>query len=84
MIKTTEATLEAQDTPARTVAGWLEKFNAALESQDAGAAAELFAHESFWRDLVAMSWNIVTVEGPAGVRGLLDARSPTRVRATSA
>ena len=28
---------------------------------------------AIWRDLVAFTWNIKTVEGPAGVQDMLDA-----------
>ena len=33
--------------------------------------ARLFVDDCFWRDLVAFTWNIVTVEGPEGVRQML-------------
>ena len=56
----------------RTVSEWLERFNAALADRDAGAAADLFASTSFWRDLVALTWNLKTVEGPDGVRDMLE------------
>jgi putative flavoprotein involved in K+ transport len=55
-----------------TVARWVERFNRALEDGDAAAAAELFATTSYWRDLVALTWNIVTVEGRDGVRHMLE------------
>ena len=51
---------------------WLADFGEALEQGDVDRAAGLFGEQSFWRDLIAFSWNIVTVEGPAGVRGLLE------------
>jgi putative flavoprotein involved in K+ transport len=51
---------------------WLADFGTALEAGDAERAAGMFGEQSFWRDLVAFSWNIVTVEGPAGVRELLE------------
>jgi putative flavoprotein involved in K+ transport len=51
---------------------WLAEFGEALEQGDADRAAGMFAEQSFWRDLIAFSWNIVTVEGPAGVRELLE------------
>jgi putative flavoprotein involved in K+ transport len=54
------------------VSAWLDQFNAALEAEDAAAAADLFATTSFWRDLVALTWNIKTVEGPDGVRDMLE------------
>jgi putative flavoprotein involved in K+ transport len=60
-------------TPAGAVERWLTQFNSALEAQDAAAAAALFGPESYWRDLVALSWNIVTVEGREGVRHMLNA-----------
>jgi putative flavoprotein involved in K+ transport len=56
----------------RTVSAWLDQFNAGLEAKDAAAAADLFATTSFWRDLVALTWNIKTVEGPEGVRDMLE------------
>jgi len=51
---------------------WLARFGEALAQGDSDAAAELFGEESFWRDLVAFTWNIKTVEGRAGVRDMLE------------
>jgi putative flavoprotein involved in K+ transport len=51
---------------------WLSRFERALAAGDSAAAAALFAPESFWRDLVAFTWNLKTVEGRAGVEDLLD------------
>ena len=65
---------------------WLAAFQDALTARDVDAAAALFAPESYWRDLVAFTWNIKTVEGPAGVadmlRSQLDAIDPTGFRTT--
>ena len=63
----TTAATEAQ---ARTDA-WLGRFEAALTARDVEAAAGLFATESYWRDLVSFTWNLKTVENPAGVADLL-------------
>jgi putative flavoprotein involved in K+ transport len=52
---------------------WLSAFQEALTARDADAAAALFAEESYWRDIIAFTWNIITVEGRAGVAGLLRA-----------
>ena len=52
---------------------WLGDFEEALASGDAAAASELFLQDSYWRDLIAFTWNIKTVEGPAGVRDMLEA-----------
>ncbi|SDL16801.1 putative flavoprotein involved in K+ transport [Nocardioides sp. YR527] len=59
-----------QNGPAQT---WLADFEAALKARDIPRAAGLFATKSFWRDLVAFSWNITTVEDPTGVADLLSA-----------
>jgi putative flavoprotein involved in K+ transport len=69
---TDTTTAPEQRTAAQAVDAWLDDFNAALEAQDAAAAAELFETTSFWRDLVALTWNITTAEGPDGVRDMLE------------
>jgi putative flavoprotein involved in K+ transport len=58
--------------PAAQVRQWLSSFEEALARGDTAAAAELFLETSYWRDLVAFTWNIKTVEGPEGVKDLLD------------
>jgi len=52
---------------------WLSAFQRALTARDADAAAALFADESYWRDIISFTWNIITVEGGAGVADLLRA-----------
>ncbi|HEX3833745.1 MAG TPA: NAD(P)/FAD-dependent oxidoreductase [Solirubrobacteraceae bacterium] len=64
-------TAPEQRTAAETLGAWLDDFNAALRDRDASAAAGLFAATSFWRDLIALTWNITTVEGRDGVREML-------------
>jgi putative flavoprotein involved in K+ transport len=61
---------------AAEVDDWLSRFDEALTEGDSSAAAELFAGDSFWRDLVAFTWNIKTVEGPDGVEDMLDHALP--------
>jgi putative flavoprotein involved in K+ transport len=57
---------------ATTTERWLTSFDEALSAGDTAAASALFGEQSFWRDLVSFTWNIKTVEGPAGVKDLLD------------
>jgi len=59
--------------PADRTDAWLAAFEDALTARDVDRAAGMFAATSFWRDLVAFTWNITTVEGPDGVRDLLGA-----------
>ncbi len=71
-------TLDRPVTPAATrVNEWLADFERALTARDPAAAAALFATTSFWRDLVAFTWNITTVEGRDGVTGLLESTLDT-------
>src|SRR3954452_17801178 len=60
-------------TAAETVERWLAAFNGALEEGDTAAVSELFLETSFWRDLVALTWNLTTVENPDGIKAMLDA-----------
>ena len=64
--------LQTATTAEQTVQRWLDRFNGALESGEASAVADLFAPTSFWRDLVALTWNIVTVEGRDGITDMLE------------
>jgi putative flavoprotein involved in K+ transport len=64
-------TTTVRPSAATEVEQWLERFDNALQAGDAAAAAELFATESYWRDLVAFTWNIRTVEGREGVTNML-------------
>ena len=59
--------------PQARADAWLSGFEDALRSRDVERAAGMFAATSFWRDLIAFSWNITTVEDPAGVADLLTA-----------
>jgi putative flavoprotein involved in K+ transport len=63
---------DAAGTPQARADAWLGRFEAALAARDVPAAAALFATDSYWRDLVAFTWNITTVEGRAGVTDLLE------------
>ena len=55
----------------KRVAAWLADFETALSARDVDRAAGLFATTCFWRDLVAFSWNLTTVEDREGVTDLL-------------
>jgi putative flavoprotein involved in K+ transport len=60
--------------PQVRVDAWLADFESALAARDVQRAAGMFAVDSYWRDLVAFTWNIKTVEGRDGVADLLNAR----------
>jgi putative flavoprotein involved in K+ transport len=74
MTQTLEPT--AATTPQQRVDAWLADFEAAMAVRDIDRVAQKFAVDSFWRDLVAFTWNIKTVEGRDGVADMLTARLP--------
>jgi putative flavoprotein involved in K+ transport len=59
-----------------TVKRWLAKLARAAARKDAKAAASLFGKECYWRDLVALTWNIRTAEGRGGIEAMLAATLP--------
>ncbi len=54
------------------VAGWLGRFEQALSAHDVAAAAHCFGTTCFWRDLVAFTWNITTLEGQDAIRAMVN------------
>ena len=63
--------------PTRAVVDWLEKFDTAIARGDAAATASLFGPGSYWRDLVAFTWNLKTMEGHDAIAAMLEATLPT-------
>ncbi|UXA18017.1 NAD(P)/FAD-dependent oxidoreductase [Mycobacterium sp. SMC-4] len=60
--------------PQQRVDAWLADFEAALAVRDVDRAVAMFATDSFWRDLVAFTWNIKTVEGRGQIAHMLSDR----------
>jgi putative flavoprotein involved in K+ transport len=53
---------------------WLDSFAGALSKADPAAVVVLFdPDECFWRDLIAFTWNVTTLEGGPAIRAMLDA-----------
>ena len=55
------------------VSSWLTKFSEVLEKTDTQALKSLFAEDCYWRDLVAFTWNIKTMEGRKAIADMADA-----------
>lgn len=53
---------------------WLTAFAAACERGDPAEVSRCFASGAYWRDLVAFTWNIVTLEGERAISEMLLAR----------
>jgi len=52
-----------------TVTDWLGRFEAALATGDPAVLATLFLDDAHWRDVLALTWRIVTVSGGDTIAG---------------
>jgi len=60
---------------ATSVENWLAQFEAALRKPDGDLPSTLFHADSYWRDALAFTWHIVTVNGADAIGRELKARS---------
>jgi cation diffusion facilitator CzcD-associated flavoprotein CzcO len=58
---------------------WLAQFEDALAKADHGLLQALFHSDSYWRDVLALSWNIQTLNGAKAILNELKARAPRAV-----
>lgn len=70
----TTATPAATSTPAARAQAVLDQLNQALAARDFQTASQLFAEHCYWRDLVLLTWNLKTCEGPAQIADMLAAQ----------
>ncbi|MBD3782223.1 MAG: NAD(P)/FAD-dependent oxidoreductase [Micrococcales bacterium] len=61
----------ARDTAGSIFEDWLGAFRDATEAGDADAVTRLLAADCWWRDLLALTWDLGTYRGPDAVRGML-------------
>jgi len=54
-------------------AQWLAQFDAALREPDGAALAALFRPDSYWRDVLALSWRLQTLNGAEAILQALPA-----------
>jgi putative flavoprotein involved in K+ transport len=55
-----------------SVDDWVAAFQQALLDGDVGAVGDLFADDCYWRDLVAFTWNIATMQGRDEIAAMLN------------
>jgi putative flavoprotein involved in K+ transport len=53
---------------------WLSAFAAALKRSDIEGATAMFTESCYWRDCIAFTWNIVTLESRSAIADMLKAR----------
>src|SRR6476660_3140025 len=63
--------LDKTDDIAVAADNWLAQFEDALAKPDEGLLETLFLPESYWRDVLALSWNIQTLNGADAILGEL-------------
>ena len=59
--------LVSTETIATTVDNWLAQFERALAMPDGDLLKKLFHPDSHWRDLLAFTWHIKTVDGASAI-----------------
>ena len=70
-------TSSAKDNPLNAqVTQWLERLNDALSGASPGKAANLFDQSGYWRDILALTWNVKTLEGRDSIARMLDSCQP--------
>ena len=69
-----QSTVSAVSTESTAlIARWLARFNTAMDAGSSPDLAALFAADSHWRDLLALTWGIETISGAALVGSRLAA-----------
>ena len=67
---------DAERDPTAALQEWLDGFGAAVEAGRHAEAAGMFGPDTYWRDMVSFTWNIVTMEGAEEIVDMLDACAP--------
>jgi cation diffusion facilitator CzcD-associated flavoprotein CzcO len=71
--------LDKTDDIAVAADSWLVQFEEALAKSGDGGLKTLFHPDSHWRDVLALSWNIQTVNGADAILGELKRYAPSAV-----
>src|ERR1700729_2789716 len=53
--------LDKTDDISAVAANWLAEFETAIAKPEASALERLFHPDSYWRDVLALSWNLQTI-----------------------
>ena len=61
--------------PEQVISEWLSSFNAGAGANDASQLSGLFLKESYWRDLLCLTWDFHTMQGPEKICSLLQSQT---------
>ena len=53
---------------------WFSRFAPLVQSRDTAGIVDLLIDDSFWRDVLAITWDFRTFRGPASIKEFLDHR----------
>src|ERR1700686_4990205 len=67
--------LDRTDDISIAAENWLARFETALAKPGDGLLKTLFHSESYWRDVLALSWNLQTINGADAIISELQARA---------
>src|SRR6202171_5173068 len=67
--------LDRTDDISITAENWLGQFESALAKPDESLLKTLFHPDSYWRDALALSWNLQTINGAGAILRELKARA---------
>jgi cation diffusion facilitator CzcD-associated flavoprotein CzcO len=67
--------LDRTDNISVAAEDWLAQFESALAKPDDGLLKTLFHPDSYWRDVLALSWNLQTINGADAILGELKAHA---------
>src|SRR5260370_17316227 len=67
--------LDKTDDISITAENWLAQFESALATSDDHLLKSLFHPESYWRDVLALSWNLQPINGADAILRELKARA---------
>ncbi|MGY4099384.1 flavin-containing monooxygenase [Nocardia sp. R16R-3T] len=69
---TTQDDIDSSFDATAEASRWLQQLECCLRNDSAANIADLFADDSWWRDLLALTWDIRTYRGIAGITRLID------------
>ena len=56
----------------KVINDWLEKFEKSIKEKNIDAILDLFDKETYWRDLISFTWNIITLESKEDISLMLN------------
>lgn len=63
-------------------AAWLAEFENACRQRDVDAASGLFRTDGYWRDALAFTWDLRTLQGAEEIKGLLGSAADSLAQAS--